>query len=97
MKCVGALLALLMLCIAGCNCDGDKVCALLTSSTMTTATATTSTGGSAAGIWSGTDSAGGLQLTGLINANGQADFIRSDGVQFIGTASVSGATPSVRY
>jgi hypothetical protein len=80
-----------MLCIAGCSCDGDKVCALLTSS-KTTTTATTSTAASAAGIWSGTDSANGLQLTGLINANGQADFIRSDGVQFIGTASLSGTT-----
>jgi hypothetical protein len=84
MKCVRAILALLMMCTAGCNCDGDTLCTLLNSSTSTT--------GSAAGLWTGTDSASGLQLTGFINANGQADFIRSDGVQFVGTAQVSGTT-----
>jgi len=94
MKCVGPLRALLMLCTAGCSCDGDKVCALLTSS-KTTTPATTSTAGSAAGIWTGTDSANGLQLTGLINVNGQADFIRSDGIQLVGTASVSGTTLNI--
>ncbi len=91
---VGATPVLIMLCTAGCNCGGDKVCALLTSSTQ--ATAATTTTGSAAGIWAGSESATGLQLTGLIDTNGQADFIRSDGVQFIGTTSVSGTTLSIR-
>jgi hypothetical protein len=83
-----AVLALLIVCIAGCNCDGDTVCTFLTSSTSTTTTTTAS----AAGIWTGTDSATGLELTGFINADGQADFIRSDGVQFVGTAQVSSTT-----
>jgi hypothetical protein len=48
------------------------------------------TNGSAAGIWVGTDSASGLSLTGIINAAGLADFIRSDGAQYVGTAQVSG-------
>ncbi len=78
------LLVLLTVGVAGCNCDGNSVCTLLTSSASTT-TATTS----AAGIWTGTDSATGLELTGFINANGQADFIRSDGAQFVGTAQLS--------
>jgi len=81
MKRVRAILALLVVCTAGCNCEGRAVCTFLTSSTPTT--------GSAAGIWVGTDSASGLQLTGFINVNGQADFIRSDGIQFVGTVQVS--------
>jgi hypothetical protein len=80
-----AILALLIASIAGCNCDGDAVCSFVTSSTTSTTTSTTS----ATGIWTGTDSAAGLELTGFINADGQADFIRSDGAQFIGTAQAS--------
>lgn len=84
MRCVHTILALLMICIAGCNCDGNSlVCTFVNASTSATT-------GTAAGIWSGTDSESGLQLTGFINANGQADFIRSDGVQFVGTAQVNG-------
>jgi hypothetical protein len=67
--------------IAGCNgssLDGSD-------------TATTPpTNASAAGIWSGTDSATGLALTALIDSTGQADFIRSDGTQFAGNVQVSG-------
>ena len=75
----------LVACLAGCNCEHNQlVCTFENSSTSTT--------GSAAGIWTGTDSASGLELTGFISANGQADFIRSDGVQFVGTAQVSGTT-----
>ncbi len=86
MKCVHTILALSMICIAGCNCTGNSLaCSFVKASTS-------STTGTAAGIWSGTDSESGLQLTGLINANGQADFIRSDGVQFVGTAQVTGTT-----
>jgi hypothetical protein len=47
---------------------------------------------SAAGIWSGTDSATGLALSGLINPEGYAVFIRADGVQYSGTAQVTGST-----
>lgn len=82
---------LLMICIAGCNCDGNVLCTKFTSPS----TSTSSTAGSAAGIWTGTDSATNLELTGYVDANGQADFIRSDGVQFIGTAQVSGTTLNI--
>ena len=67
--------------IAGCNAsslDGSD-------------TSTTPTNASATGVWSGTDSVSGLTITALINSTGQADFIRSDGVQFVGSVQVSGA------
>lgn len=92
MKRVRAILALLTVCTAGCNCEGRTVCTFLTPSTATTGSAAGPTAGSAAGIWVGTDSASGLQLTGFVNANGQADFIRSDGIQFVGTTQVSGTS-----
>lgn len=84
LKYLHGIVALVLLCTAGCNCNGDRFCELVTSSSTTTTTT-----GSAAGIWNGTDSATGLQVTGFINANGQAAFFRSDGVQFVGTAQVS--------
>lgn len=86
-----AVLPLLTLCIAGCNCDGNVLCTKFNSASTSTSTTT----GSAAGIWTGTDSATNLELTGYIGANGQADFIRSDGVQFVGTAQVSGTTLNI--
>jgi hypothetical protein len=55
----------------------------------------TTTNASATGLWSGMDSTSGLGLTALINAAGQAVFIRSDGVQFFGTVQVSGNTLAV--
>lgn len=85
------ILPLLMLCVAGCNCDGNALCTAFNSASTSSA----STVGSPAGIWTGTDSATNLELTGYIDANGQADFIRSDGVQFIGTAQLSGTTLDV--
>jgi hypothetical protein len=53
---------------------------------------TTSTNQSALGIWSGTDSQSGQALKAFINSAGQADFIRADGVQYIGTVQISGDT-----
>lgn len=90
MKRAAIILPLLSSCIAGCNCNGNAFCELATSSSSTTSTSTTTQ--SAAGIWSGSDSSTGLRVTGLIDVNGQADFIRSDGIQFVGTTSVSGST-----
>jgi hypothetical protein len=51
---------------------------------------TTPSNQSASGIWSGTDSTGsGLAIQAFINSAGQANIIRADGVQFVGTAQVS--------
>jgi hypothetical protein len=50
------------------------------------------------GIWNGTESVSGLQITGLIDS-GNLRFIRSDGVQYVGygpdTHGVSGFTAAV--
>lgn len=78
--------------LAACNCQGNKLCTVFTSPSTSSTAATTTT---AAGIWTGTDSATGLELTGYIDANGDADFIRSDGVQFVGTTQASGTTLDV--
>lgn len=66
--------------IAGCN--GSSLDGSDTSITPTNASAT--------GVWSGTDSVSGLTINALINSAGQASFIRSDGVQFVGSVQVSG-------
>jgi hypothetical protein len=47
---------------------------------------------SATGIWGGTDSVTGLTVTGYIDSAGDAVFIRSDGVQFVGPTQLSGDT-----
>jgi hypothetical protein len=71
-----------VLVISGCSGTDDSS----TSSTGST------TAASPAGIWSGTDSQSGLALIAFINSAGQATFIRADGVQYVGTAQVSGNT-----
>jgi len=53
---------------------------------------TTPTDASPVGVWVGSDSVSGLNVTAYINSAGQATFIRSDGVQFDGTVQVSGST-----
>jgi hypothetical protein len=47
---------------------------------------------SATGIWGGTDSVTGLNVTGYVDSAREAVFIRSDGVQFAGATQVSGDT-----
>lgn len=76
----GMSLAMLALALAGCGGSG-----LSDSSSSATSA-------SAAGIWTGTDSSSGLSLTGIVNSAGVADFIRSDGVQYVGSVQVAGDT-----
>jgi hypothetical protein len=52
--------------------------------------ATSMTNASATGIWSGSDSVSHLGITAMVNAAGQAVFIRADGAQFVGMLQVSG-------
>jgi hypothetical protein len=61
-------------------------------STLDDGSSSTTTTQSATGVWSGTDSVSSLTVIALINAAGQATFIRGDGVQFTGTVQVSGST-----
>lgn len=42
------------------------------------------------GIWTGTESVSGLQVTGIVDEQGDAEFIRTDGVQYVGIVSTSG-------
>lgn len=49
----------------------------------------TNTAASATGVWTGTDSVTSKTVIALINAAGQATFIRGDGVQFTGAVQVS--------
>jgi hypothetical protein len=64
---------LLMLVVAGCG--GSEPGTLVPANT------------SPGGIWQGTDSGTGLQVSGLIDEKGDFHFIRSDLAQFVGTAS----------
>jgi hypothetical protein len=78
MKSLGPLaLALCALTLAACHSDDN-------SASTTTQSAT--------GVWTGTDSTSGLDITGIVNSAGAATFIRSDGVQFDGTVQMSGST-----
>jgi hypothetical protein len=74
---------LLLILLGGCTGTSDDT----GSSTTTTQ--------SAVGIWSGTDSVTGLAVTAIINSSGESEFLRSDGVQFAGTAQVSGSSLAV--
>ena len=48
------------------------------------------TNASVGGIWGGTDPVSGLAMVGLVDEQGEFHFIRADGAQYVGNASVSG-------
>jgi hypothetical protein len=77
-----ASLSLMALALSGCHHSDD-----------TTVTATPAT--SLVGIWTGTDSASGQALTAIVTPSGAADFIRADGLQYIGTVPVPGTSITV--
>jgi hypothetical protein len=76
-------------------CGTAGAALLLPACNGSSSSSTSTTTASATGVWSGTDSVSGLGVTALINAAGQATFIRADGVQFAGSAQVSGSTLAV--
>jgi hypothetical protein len=78
---VTALIGAAALAIAGCNDTGYG-----SNNSMSSSNA------SATGIWGGSDSVTGLTVTGYIDSAGDAVFIRSDGVQFVGPTQLSGDT-----
>lgn len=46
----------------------------------------------AGGIWRGSESVSGLGVVGIVNESGNFTFVRADGVQYIGTATISGTS-----
>lgn len=46
------------------------------------------------GVWMGEDSTNGLNIVGLVDANGAADFLRADGAQFVGQGMQTGNSVS---
>lgn len=52
---------------------------------------------SVGGVWEGTDPISGLAMVGLADEEGEFHFLRSDAVQYVGTASVSGASVSAGF
>jgi hypothetical protein len=55
------------------------------------------TNASPGGIWRGTESTTGLQIVGLVDESGEFQFIRSDDVQYVGTASVAANSISANF
>jgi hypothetical protein len=51
-----------------------------------------STNATPGGIWRGNESVSGLQVVGLVDENGNFNFVRADGVQYVGGATVSGTS-----
>jgi hypothetical protein len=49
------------------------------------------------GIWRGTDSVSGLQVTGLVDESGNFHFLRGDGVQYVGTTVVTGTSLTANF
>jgi hypothetical protein len=74
---------LLLLGAAGCG-GGDDGGSLVTTA-------------SPGGIWAGTDSGSGLQVSGVVDEMGQFNLIRSDLVQFVGAATTSGNAVSASF
>jgi hypothetical protein len=60
------------------------------SGTSSTAGSTPTVNALPGGIWTGGDSVSGLGITGIVDEAGDFHFIRSDGVQYVGTAATSG-------
>jgi hypothetical protein len=72
---VGGAVLLLVLALAGCGGGGSAGDPIQ--------------GASPGGIWRGSETAGGLAITGLVTESGLADFIRADDAQFVGQLSTT--------
>ena len=82
----------LLAALGGCN-TGD----LPTLGSSSSSPSSSSSGGnaSAAGIWTGVDSASGMAMTAFIDSSGNADFILANGVQYTGTVQVAGTNVAI--
>jgi hypothetical protein len=87
-RCTGIAFALIAtIALAGCGGASDS----------TNSSGTTVQNASVGGIWTGTESDSGLQITGLVDEQGEFHFIRSDGVQYVGTATTSSNTVTANF
>jgi hypothetical protein len=50
-----------------------------------------------AGVWTGTDSVTGLAISGIIDQSGNFNFVRADGVQYVGTATATSDSISANF
>jgi hypothetical protein len=79
-------------CLTACGGGGDG---------GTTATASAPpappTNASPGGVWNGTDAASGLSITGLVTETGEFHFLRSDGIQYFGTMTVTGNAATANF
>jgi hypothetical protein len=80
--------ALCLTLLSGCGGSGSSDAPSSSSGPSTPSSA------SAGGIWRGTESVSGLQVIGLVDEAGELHFLRSDNVQYVGNASVSGTSVS---
>jgi len=72
--------------LAGCGGGGDSGSALGGGPIQTNATP--------GGIWRGNESVSGLQVIGIADEKGNFNFVRADGVQYVGAAIVNGTSLS---
>jgi hypothetical protein len=77
--------------LSACNLGGGSNSLFSSSSSSSGGS---SSGGNAGpeGIWTGVDSVSNQPMVGIVEASGVFDFIRNDGVQFVGQAVVSGTS-----
>lgn len=85
---IAACLVSLTTYLSGCDPGITGIETSSSSSSSSSSSAVTS----AAGIWSGTDSATGLSMIGFVDSSGQGDFVLSNGVQFTGAVQVAGTS-----
>ena len=76
--------------VALASCGGSD-------SSTSSSSGTTVQNASVGGIWTGTESDSGLQITGVVDEQGEFHFIRSDGVQYVGTAATSSNTVTANF
>ncbi|MEO7205703.1 MAG: hypothetical protein ABI356_14555 [Steroidobacteraceae bacterium] len=50
-----------------------------------------------AGVWTGTDAGTGLAITGIIDEGGGFNFVRADGVQYVGTTTATTGSISANF
>ena len=79
------------------GCGGGGSSSALGSSAPPSGSTLPTTNATPGGIWRGVDSVSNLQVIGLVDEAGEFHFIRTDNVQYVGTATVSTDTISASF